>query len=243
MQSAVAAPRAYRTALDRLTTAGVPFCVGGAYAVAVYTGLNRTTRDLDLFLRPTDVERALTVLDQAGFRVALVAEHWLGKARHGPSLIDLVFSQGNGLQPVDDRWLARARPAVLWGRRVRVLAPEDLIWSKAYLASHDRFDGADIVHLIRATAGQLDWPYLLARFGEHRLLLLAHLTLVRFVYPSLDLVPPAVITDLVQRCQAELSGPGPADRLCRGTLLDAASFWPDVTRWGYRDARSQPPSR
>ena len=68
------APRAgdaesiYALALDTLTRAGVPFLVGGGFAIVVYTGMPRTTKDLDLFLRQADFDRALEGARRGGIR-------------------------------------------------------------------------------------------------------------------------------------------------------------------------------
>ena len=47
----------YRDVLRGLIDAGVPFVIGGAYAFALYTGIERPTKDIDLFVRRADVER------------------------------------------------------------------------------------------------------------------------------------------------------------------------------------------
>ena len=47
----------YRQVLDILLDSGVPFLVGGAYAFNRYTGINRHTKDLDIFIRRDDFER------------------------------------------------------------------------------------------------------------------------------------------------------------------------------------------
>ena len=54
-------------AIQVLEEAGVPFLVGGAYAYAHYTGVYRDTKDLDLFLRPVDTGRAMSILDADGW--------------------------------------------------------------------------------------------------------------------------------------------------------------------------------
>jgi hypothetical protein len=49
-------PRArafYVHTLATLNASGVPYLVGGAYAFARYTGIERHTKDLDLFVRRT----------------------------------------------------------------------------------------------------------------------------------------------------------------------------------------------
>ena len=46
--------RFYLNALRVLSDAKVPYLLGGAYALAHYTGIVRHTKDLDLFVRPAD---------------------------------------------------------------------------------------------------------------------------------------------------------------------------------------------
>ena len=49
----------------------------------------------------------------------------------------------------------------------------------------ERFDGADIAHLVQANAERIDWKLLLERFGNHWRVLLSHLTMFGFVEPTL----------------------------------------------------------
>jgi hypothetical protein len=42
-----------------------------------------------------------------------------------------------------------------------------MIWSKAFIMERERFDGADVMHLIHENANRLDWNRLLERFGQH----------------------------------------------------------------------------
>src|SRR4026209_1522994 len=98
----------YREAVRALTHSGVPFLVGGAYAFGRYTGIERHTKDFDVFVRPGDVERTLRTLEDAGAATELTVPHWLGKARRGEDFIDVIFSSGNGLATVDAEWFTHA---------------------------------------------------------------------------------------------------------------------------------------
>jgi hypothetical protein len=115
-----------------------------------------------------------------------------------------------------------------------------MIFSKAFVASRERYDAADVQHLLVTTANRLDWPRLLDRFGERWEVLLSHLVMFRFVYPShRDLVPCWVLDQLLQRLQRTRSEPWLGGRVCRGFLLDGIGTYSlDVTEWGYRDART-----
>lgn len=237
LQLPEATERFYRNSLRTLQEAEVPFLVGGAYAFAVYTGIARHTKDLDIFLRPIDVERALDCFRRDGFEVERTFPHWLAKAYCGDDCIDLIYRAGNGLCEVDDGWFARARRQEVLGETAVLCAPEDILWMKAYIMERERFDGADVAHLLRSCAERLDWAHLLRAFGSDWRVLLSHLVLFGFIYPSeRNRLPASVMSDLLQRAQEEISA-NSADRVCRGTLLSRAQYLPDVEEGGYRDAR------
>src|SRR5204863_2009329 len=82
----------YHRAPHVLQAADVPFLLGGAYALAHYTGVTRHTKDLDLFLRRDDVGRARTAVEAAGYRTELTYDHWLAKVFAGGHFIDLIFN-------------------------------------------------------------------------------------------------------------------------------------------------------
>src|SRR5687767_15007224 len=139
-------------AIQQLTDAGVPFVVGGAYAYACYTGIYRDTKDLDLFLRKGDAVGALEVLARNGWRTERTDEVWLYKAFKGEWFVDLIFSSGNGVATVDDEWFVYARGGKTFGLPVLLVPPEEMIWSKAFVLERERYDGADVIHLLHAMA-------------------------------------------------------------------------------------------
>ena len=67
---------------------------------------------------------------------------------------------------------------------VRLSPAEEMIWSKAFIQERERFDGADVMHLLREIGPSLDWPRLLMRFGDYWRVLLSHLIMFGFVYPD-----------------------------------------------------------
>lgn len=231
----------YAGGMRLLHGAGVPFLVGGAYAFARYTGIVRHTKDCDLFLRAADLPRGLAALNAAGYRTEVTYSHWLAKAFRGHYFIDLIFNAGNGRGPVDDEWFTGALDEIVFGELVVLCAPEELLWSKSFIMERNRFDGADINHLILARGNNLDWARVLARFGEHWRVLYAHLVLFGFVYPARrDRVPAWVMDELAGRLRAEVAARPPSHRVCQGVLLAAAQYLPDVEHWGYEDARLRP---
>ena len=234
----------YRRALQALVDAQIPFLVGGAFAHACFTGIRRSTKDLDLFIRRADYERVAALARSHGWHAELSYPHWLAKVYAGEDFIDLIFNSGNGLTPVDDQWFHdNARTEVL-GVPVRVANMEDSLLSKAFIMERERYDGADIAHLVQANAEHLDWPGLLRRFGPNGRVLLAHLTLFGYIYPGeRHRVPAWVMDELTARLRAEIGQP-PAENLqvCAGTLLSREQYLHDVERLGYVDGRLTPVS-
>ena len=123
-------------------------------------------------------------LDGAGYQTEMTFSHWLGKVFQRTHYIDIIFSSGNGLCRVDDEWFEHALEGEIFGVSVRFCAPEEAIWSKAFILERERYDGADIAHLILAAAQQMDWCRLLRRFGDHWRVLLSHLVIFGFIYPG-----------------------------------------------------------
>jgi hypothetical protein len=231
----------YRTALEMLNRSGVPYMVAGSFAFQYYSGISRSTKDFDIFVRPRDVRRTLDVLSRAGFRTEVAFSHWLAKAYHGDKFIDVIFNSGNGVAEVDDEWFAHAVQEEVLGVPVKLSPAEEMIWSKSMIMERERYDGADVAHLLRHCSGLLNWDRLVRRFGSNWRILLSHLVLFGFIYPGeRALIPPAVIRDLVNRLLAELDVPTRDSKVCQGTLLSRGQYLVDIDEWGYEDPRIHP---
>ena len=110
-----------------LRESDVAFLAGGAHALAHYTGIVRHTKDLDLFIQPGDLDRALLSLADIGCETELTSPHWLAKAQHGEETIDLIYRSGNGVSEVNEGWFERAPKHELLGVPVRFCPLEELI--------------------------------------------------------------------------------------------------------------------
>jgi hypothetical protein len=228
----------YLHVLRVLEAAGACFLVGGAYALRYYTGIRRDTKDFDLFVRRQDYDGIMAVLSASGCRTDLTYPHWLGKATCESAMVDVIFSSGNGVALVDDEWFRYARSGQVFDVAVKLCPPEEVIWSKAFVTERERYDGADIMHMLLACADTLDWDRLLKRFGEHWRVLFSYLCLFGFVYPSeRDRIPEWVMTLLMEHLEEELRAPAPKERICQGTLISREQYLPDLEHWGFTDAR------
>src|SRR5919202_1912440 len=107
-----------------LRAADVPFLLGGSLASWARGG-PETRHDLDLVIKPEDVERALAALEEAGLRIDDPPEEWLVKAWDGDTLVDLIFHPKG--TPVDDALIARGEVMSVLSMEMRVMALEDVL--------------------------------------------------------------------------------------------------------------------
>jgi hypothetical protein len=229
-----------RAVLTSLRNAGVPFLVGGGYAFIRYTGIERPLKDFDVFLRERDWPAAVEALRQSGIATTLPFPHWLGKAVDGHDFVDIIYGSGNGVAPVDDQWFRFAVDDEILGVPVKLVPMEELVWTKAFVMERERYDGGDVIHLVRVCGRRLDWARLVARFGDNWQVLLGHLVFFGFVYPSeRGLVPADVMATLLERLDRAMRAP-PGERVCRGTLISRAQYLVDIEQWGYIDPREAP---
>src|SRR5579871_6132040 len=225
----------YQDALHALLEPGISFVVGGAFAVHTHTGIWRTTKDLDLLVTAGDLPEALDRLQARRFDTYVKHPVWLAKARRGEYFVDLITGIGNASLGVDCRWIDRSIPETVLGFPCRVLVVEELIVSKVFVAYRERFDGADVVHLIRTRGRTLDWARLLELIGAHWELLFWSLVLYAYVYPAhTGEVPETIWNDLTARFMRQVKSPS-KDAPFRGTLVDPRMFAIDVNEWGQRN--------
>lgn len=228
----------YALGLQALADAGVPFLVGGGYALFAYLGRWRSTKDIDIFLDASVLEQALSVLARAGFQVEVTDRTWLAKARRDGALIDIIFCSYNGLFPVDQSWLDNGRAAEVLGVPVRVVGPEEIVVSKCFVAARDRFDGGDVSWLVRALGPCLDWPRIEWEMRDHWQVLLWQLIHFLYVFPSSRRAVPAdLMARLTRRLRRELTAT-PGDPLaCRGPMLDPKLYRQELLNKGGADPR------
>jgi hypothetical protein len=225
-----------RAVMQLLRDSKIDFLVGGAYALAEYTRINRDTKDFDLFLCPKDVESALVMWRKAGYEADYTFTHWLAKVQSAEIYIDIIFCSGNGVGSVDEVWFQHSREATIFDLNVKIVPPEELIWQKAYIMERERFDGADVAHMLSECAPNLDWNRLVKRFDTDWRVLWSHLILFGFIFPSKrHLIPSELMREFAARGAREQTEPAPVDPVCNGTLLSRIQYESDLR--DFLDAR------
>ncbi|WP_291910565.1 nucleotidyltransferase [Chitinophaga sp. CB10] len=226
----------YKEALTHLQESGASFMLGGAFAMFHYTGIYRDTKDLDIFCKSTEYPRILEYFSrQEGYTVELTDVRWLAKVFKGDHFIDIIFDTVNNICRVDDTWYQHAVPAVFADVPVKLIAPEELIWCKLYVQNRERFDGADVNHVMMRYE-PLDWKRILFRMDQHWHLLLAQLLTFQFVYPSdyHRIIPRWLFDELMERAAMQYHLPPPTEKVCRGPIIDQTQYAVDILEWHYK---------
>jgi Nucleotidyl transferase of unknown function (DUF2204) len=176
--------------------------------------------------------RALGHLKASGFETWIKDPVWLAKAVRDNYFVDLITGMSNAVLRVDNTWIERSVRSEVLGVPVRVLNAEELIASKIFVVRRERFDGADVSHIIYATRDILDWGRVLELVGEHWEMLLWSLIFFRYIYPRhANEVPRWVWHKLLARFERDLVDPK-LDAPFRGSLIDENMFAIDVHEWG-----------
>jgi nucleotidyltransferase DUF2204 len=229
----------YRDILLILNRRAIPYAVSGAFALRHHAGVWRVTKDLDIFLPSEDFPAMLQELQRSGYAYEICDHVWLAKVRRDEAFVDFISGMSNAVFRVTPDWIARAQPAVVVGVETRVLAAEELLVSKLFVTRRERFDGADIAHIIYGTRGELDWQRILELTGDHWEMLLWSLVLFRYVYPAQsDYVPRPLWRGLMQKFLEQVENPDPKARF-RGSLIDENMFAIDIEEWGLDDLLSE----
>jgi hypothetical protein len=228
----------FREVLELLNRSHIPYVVSGAFALHEHTGIWRDTKDLDIFLAPEHVPGAIELIEQHGFHCEVCDPVWLAKVRRGDYFVDLITGMSNAVIRVDQSWIDRATITEVLGVPAQVLAAEELIASKLFVTRRERFDGADIAHIVYAAGHVMDWNRILHLAGNHWEMLLWSLVLFHYIYPMSNAVPLLVWDELLTKFRADVENPD-VTAAFRGSLIDENMFAIDVKEWGLQNVVEQ----
>jgi len=143
-----------KLAAAALRDADVRFVLGGGLAIWARGG-PETEHDVDFFVKPEDVERAVKALGEADFRTEEPPEGWLSKAWRGDVMVDLIYAP-TGLT-VDDAWLDRAEELEVHAVRMPVMRAEDVLVAKLLAMREHNLDFDRVLEIARTVREQIDW--------------------------------------------------------------------------------------
>jgi len=205
----------------------IRFALGGGFAVSVYTGQWRNSKDLDVYIVPEDREAMIEVTAELGLRdhhdKAPYDRTWIYRSSSDGIIVDVMWSMANHRAPVDEAWLMRGAAVNVNGEHLHILPLEEMIWDKLYVLQRDRCDWPDALNLLYAAGPLLDWIRLLDRVGDDAPLLAAALTVFGWLAPGRAQAFPPWIWD-----QLKISPPAPGDcdtDRARVDLLDRRNWF------------------
>ena len=113
-----AAEAFYSEVLQLMAKSEIPFLVSGTYALASYTGIDRPTKDVDVFAKAGDALKMLSYFKEHGFNVEIVDERWLDRITRGKLFVDIINNMPTVTTHVTDEWFVGAPEAELFGAKV-----------------------------------------------------------------------------------------------------------------------------
>jgi hypothetical protein len=226
----------YKEALQLLNESGSNYMLGGGFAMYHYTGMYRDTKDLDIFCKPSEYPKIMKYFAEKGYKTEMTDVRWLAKIFKDDYFIDIIFDTVNNICRVDDTWYDHAPEAEFVGEKVKMLPAEELVWCKIYVQNRERYDGADVNHILLKWGKNIDWKRLLFRLDQHWHLLLQQIINFQFVYPSeyRDIVPKWLFDELISRAQEQYDLPAPVENVCRGPVIDQTQYETDIKQWNYK---------
>src|SRR5881392_2529287 len=99
-----AAEAFYSEVLQLMAQSKIPFLVSGTYALASYTGIDRPTKDVDVFAKAGDALKMLHYFKEHGFDVEIVDERWLSRITRGEMFVDIIYNMPTVTTHVTDDW-------------------------------------------------------------------------------------------------------------------------------------------
>lgn len=185
----------YGCVLAAVRGAGITTAVGGGLAWSSYARRWRDTKDVDLYVLPQEREALIAVVEAQGFAdfhdQQPYDRAWIWRGCRDGRIVDVIWQMANRRAEIDRRWLEAGPEITVHGVPLRLLPPEELLWAKLYVLQRERSDWPDILNLLDAMAGDLDWDRLLARVGDDAPLLGALLTVFGWLRPELAARVPA----------------------------------------------------
>ncbi|HTL17128.1 MAG TPA: nucleotidyltransferase family protein [Patescibacteria group bacterium] len=216
----------YSAAIDSVRKTGVPFMLGGGFALASFTGRWRDTKDIDFYIEPKNRDKVIAALSQAGFKDYFderpYDRKWIYRSIQSGVIVDIIWAMANQRAQVDSLWFERASVLDLCGQSLLIVPPEELMWCKLYIMQRDHCDWTDVFNLLYAVGPQLDWRHLIWRLEEDKPLLKGLLNVYGWLCPKYILKLPVELWKLLG-----VSAPKPAQKQKRDhiRLLDSRGWF------------------
>ena len=155
---------ALKQSASALKADGVPFALGGGYALWVAVRQSRSTTSTWWFPKRT-CRQPWILCPRHGFRIDRPPEDWLFKAYLDDDLVDVLHRLAG--VPVERSLIATATEREILGVRIPVLPPTPIMIAKLQSLSEHYADFAALLPSVRAVREQLDWQAIIPAVEGH----------------------------------------------------------------------------
>ena len=178
----------YSPVIEAVQSAGIACALGGAFALATYTGNWRNTKDLDLYIVERDIPATIEILTAAGlsdyYDVEPYDRGWIYRAHNNGTIVDAIWGMPNRRAVCTPDWLTSGPEIAVRDKRLRVIPPEELIFAKIFVMQRPRCDWPDIINIIYGAGPAIDWDHLLCLLGPDVPLLRSILSTFAWLAPG-----------------------------------------------------------
>lgn len=183
-----------RAAAQRADT---PFLLGGAFALAAFTGRWHSTKDIDFIVRCGQQDRLIAELLASGFTDYYEREaydrSWIFRGWRDGVIMDIIWALPNHRVSVDEAWFEHAWPITLRGEGFHTMPLEEFLRVKLYVLQRHRCDWVDVLNALAGSVERVKWEHLIARMGPDLPLLQAVLTVFAWMAPGrVVAIPPEI---------------------------------------------------
>jgi hypothetical protein len=187
----------YAEFIEAVEERGLRYCLGGGIAFSAYSYRKRPSKDVDLFILQSELDRYHTLLKDMGFSDYFEEQpydrSWLYRGYREGVVLDLIWSLPNHRMRVEEDWFVFGRHIVLHGKELPLIPLVELIRSKIYVLQSDRTDWPDLINVLYQEADNISWETLVEKMWPDELLLAGLLAVFVWLRPEFaDRIPDIV---------------------------------------------------
>ena len=215
----------YAEFIEAIEERGLNYCLGGGIAYSAYSYRKRPSKDVDLFIAQTELERYHDLLRERGFTDYFEHEpydrSWIYRGYKDGVILDLIWSLPNHRMRVDEDWFTKGRHIVLYGKELPLIPIVELIRSKIYVLQGDRCDWPDLINVLYQEVETIPWDVLVDKMWPDEALLAGLISVFIWLRPEYAEKIPEFVWTQIGLCPPQ----GQPVREDRVNLLDTRHWF------------------